>query len=83
MALTKNTGIDKIEIVGEYKSIQIREVIVIEEDGVELSRSFHRYSLSPGIDLTNQPQDIIDIANIIWTDKIKADFEKSNEQNII
>ena len=83
MALTKNTEIDKIEIVGEYKSIQIREVIVIEEDGVELSRSFHRYSLSPGIDLTNQPQDIIDIANIIWTDKIKADFEKSNEQNII
>ncbi len=79
MALTKRTEIDKIEIVGEYKSIQIREAVVISENGIELSRSFHRYALSPDADLTGQPQEIIDIANIFWTDEIKAAYQASLE----
>jgi hypothetical protein len=46
MALTKKIEIDKIEIVGEYKNIQVREAVIVSEDGEELSRSFHRYVLS-------------------------------------
>ena len=45
MAITKETIEDKIEIVGDYKTIQVRTATVIKEDGVELSRSFHRHAL--------------------------------------
>jgi hypothetical protein len=77
MALIKNIEIDKIEIVGAYKSIQVREATIIKEDDTELSRSFHRYALSPNADLTGQPQEIIDIASIMWTDEIKTAYEAS------
>jgi malonyl CoA-acyl carrier protein transacylase len=47
MAITKEATVDKVEIVGDLKHIQVRTVTVIKEDGVELSRSFHRHSLAP------------------------------------
>ena len=79
MALTKNIEIDKIEIVGEYKNIQVREAVIVSEDGVELSRSFHRYALSPDADLTDQPADVVSLSNIFWTDEIKAAYQASLE----
>ena len=74
MSLEKIKKIDKIEIVGEYKSIQVREATIIEEDGVELSKSFHRYSLSPDADMTGQPADVVGISNIYWTDELKQKY---------
>ena len=53
MALTKIIKIDKLEIVGDYKSIQCREATVVSENGVELSRSFHRHVLEPSICVAN------------------------------
>ena len=47
MAITKRTEQDKIEVVGVHKHIQIRTATVIEEDGVEISRSFHRHTVAP------------------------------------
>ena len=47
MALTKTVKYDKTEIVGDYKAIQCREATIVKEDGVELSRSFHRHVLHP------------------------------------
>ena len=47
MALTKEVVQDKIEVMGDYKHIQVRTVTIVKEDGVELSRSFHRHSLAP------------------------------------
>ena len=79
MALEKTIKIDKIEIVGEYKNIQVREATIIKEDGVELSRTFHRYSLSPDSDLTDQPADVVSLSNIFWTDEIKAAYQASLE----
>ena len=70
MALTKTVKIDKIEVVGDYKQIQFREATVIEEDGVELSKSFHRFVLSPGDSLVSQSADVTSIANAVWTDEI-------------
>ena len=79
MALIKTTEIDKIEIVGDYKTIQVREAIIIKENGIELSRSFNRYSLSPDVDLTDQPADVVSLSNIFWTDEIKAAYQASLE----
>ena len=71
MALTKTIEIDKIEIVTEYKHIQVREATIIKEDGVELSRNFHRKVLSSDMDVSSEPQEVQDIANAVWTDEIK------------
>jgi hypothetical protein len=70
MAITKTTKTDKIEIVGDFKNIQIRQATVIEEDGVELTRSFHRYVLTPGQDVTNESTEVQAIANAVWTEDI-------------
>ena len=70
MAITKTVKTDKIEIVGDFKHIQVREATVIQENGVELTRSFHRYVLNPGDDVSSQPSDIQSIANAAWTDEI-------------
>ena len=48
MALSESIEYDKIEIVGQYKQVQVRKATVIKKDGVELTRSFHRYVLSSG-----------------------------------
>ena len=70
MAITKTTKTDKIEIVGDYKHLQVREATVIEEDGLELTRSFHRYVLSPGDSLVSQSAEIQSIANAVWTEEV-------------
>jgi len=70
MAITKTTKTDKIEIVGDFKHIQIREATIIEEDGIELTRSFHRYVLNPGDDISSQPSEIQSISNAVWTQEI-------------
>ena len=48
MALSESIEYDKIEVVGQYKSIQVRKAMVIKKDGVELTRTYERYVLSPG-----------------------------------
>ena len=48
MALTERFENDKIEVVGQYKAIQVRRADIIERDGVEVTRSFHRHVLHPG-----------------------------------
>ena len=48
MALTETIEYDKIEVVGEYKHVQVRKAHVIKKDGVELTRSFERFVLDPG-----------------------------------
>ena len=77
MAITKTTAIDKIEIVGEFKKIQVREASIIQEDGVELTRSFHRYVLSPGQDISEQSSEIQAIANAVWTEELIAAYQAS------
>jgi hypothetical protein len=79
MAIIKTVKTDKIEIVGDFKHIQVREATVIEEDGVELTRSFHRYVLSPGDDLSSQPTDIQNIANFIWTEELITSYLETLE----
>ena len=81
MAITKETKIDKLEIVGDYKKLQIREATVVSEDGVELARSFHRRIISPsGSDtvisasLATETLETKTIANTVWTDTVKGEY---------
>ena len=77
MALTESIEYDKIEVVGQYKAVQVRKATVIKKDGTELTRSFERFVLNPGtldgsdnlVDnpLTKEPDGVTNIA-----DEVKA-----------
>jgi len=75
MAITKETIIGQVEIVGEYKAIQVRTDTVIKEDDKELSRSYHRHVIHPDIsaeNLANEHDEVQSIANSgIWTQAVK------------
>ena len=82
MAITKETEIAKIEVVGEYKAVQVRTDTVIKEDDAEISRSTHRHVLHPGTlndsdalvdtDISSEDATVQAVANAVWTDAIKT-----------
>jgi len=88
MALTKTTENDKIEVVNKW-NVQVRTATVIKEDGTELSRSFQRKVLVPGLlkggdgadkddlvatDISGEDADVQAIANAAWTSQVKTDY---------
>jgi hypothetical protein len=74
MAITKETKIAKIEVVGEYKAVQIATDTVIKEDGVELSRSRHRKVVHPDQDITGEDAEVQAVCNAVWTQAVKASW---------
>jgi hypothetical protein len=76
MALTEKTIIDKIEVI-ENSSIQVRTATIIEKDGTELTRTFHRHVVAPGADLTNEDPKVQAIATAIWTEEVIAAYQAS------
>lgn len=80
MALIEKTIVDKIEIV-ENNSIQVRTATIIEKDGVELTRTFHRHVVAPGTDITNEDPKVQAIANAIWTEEIITAYSASISSN--
>jgi len=97
MALSESIEYDKIEVVGIYKTVQVRKATVIKKDDVELTRSFERYVLHPGslddsdnlvdTDLSAEPTEVSAICNAVWTTDVKAAWktklisDKSLEQS--
>ena len=73
--ITKEIIEDKIEIVGDYKAVQVRTSTVIKEDGVELSRSFNRHVVNCLDDISGESTEVQAICNAVWTDKIKAAYQ--------
>ena len=71
MAITKETQIAKIEVVGEYKAVQIATDTVIKEDGVELSRSRHRKVVHPDQDITGEDAEVQAVCNAVWTQAVR------------
>jgi hypothetical protein len=74
LALTEETVQDKIEIVGDFKHVQVRTATVIKRDGVEISRSFSRHVVAPDIsstDLANESTEVQAICNAIHTQAVK------------
>ena len=74
MALTESTKIDQIEVVGDW-NIQVRQATIIERDGEFVSRTFHRWVLTPDMDISDQEQKVKDICNAAWTNEVKAAYE--------
>ena len=75
MALGKTTTDDKIEIVGDYKHLNIRTATIVAEDGTELSRSFHRRVITPDADVSGESAEIQSIAAAVWTDDVKSAWQ--------
>ena len=97
MAITKTTEEDRIEIVGEHKTIQVRTATVIKEDGVELSRSFSRHTVEcvssvkndddsfthTDTDISGESAQVQSIANAVWTEEVKAAKKSANEASML
>jgi len=80
MALTERTEEDKIEIVGAFKHVQVRTATIIERDGVEISRSFHRHVVQPGDDTTNESAEVQAICAAVHTADIIAAYQASQAE---
>ena len=76
MALIEKTIIDKIELV-ENNSIQVRTATIIERDGTEIARTFHRHIVAPGDDVSNEDPKVQAVANAIWTEEVIAAYRAS------
>ena len=82
MALAESIEYDKIEIIGQYKTVQVRKATVIKKDDVELTRSFERYVLQAGTldasdnlvdtDISGEPAEVSAICNAVWTTDVKT-----------
>ena len=81
MAITKEIEISKVEVVGEYKHVQVRTDTVIKEDDKEISRSAHRHVLTPDEDISSQDDEVKAVCNAVWTDTVKAKW-KTYQDNL-
>ena len=75
MALTETTEQDKIEIVGEFKLIQVRTATIIKRDGVEISRNFSRHVVAPDADISSESVEVQAICGVVHTDAVKSAYE--------
>ena len=96
MAITKEVRCDKIEVVGDYKAVQCRQATIIKEDGVELTRSFHRHVLHPSscvknedgtfthtdTDISGEPTETQAICAAVWTDAVKTAWKTLQESQV-
>ena len=81
MALTKQTVVDQITVT-ENGIILYREATRIMEDGTELSKTYHRSTLTPGQDLTGIPANVAAICNVAWTAEVVAAYQAAQAQSI-
>ena len=72
MALTKETVVDKIEVVTDYKIVQVRYAEVVKEDGKIISSAYKREVLHPDEDVSSKEDDIKAVCNAVWTDAVKT-----------
>jgi hypothetical protein len=82
MALTEKTIIDKIEVI-ETNSIQVRIATIIEKDGVEIAKTYHRHVVCPGDDITNEDAKVQAIANAVWTEEVVLAYKELIAKNTI
>ena len=74
MALTEETVQDKLEIVGDYKMINVRTATIIKKNGVEISRSFNRHVVAPDADTSGESADVQALATQFHTDAVKTAY---------
>ena len=83
MALAESIEYDKIEVVGQYKAVQVRKATVIKKDGKEITRAFERYVLHPDTDLSqrSEPNEVVAICNAAWTQEVKDAWKAYQESS--
>jgi hypothetical protein len=83
MAITKETQIGKIEVVGKHKFVQVRTDTVVMEDNEELSRKYHRHTLAPNADITNEHSEVQAVCNAVWTQAVRDAYATflANQEN--
>ena len=82
MALSKVITEDKIEIVGDYKAVQVRTCTKVMEDGVELSSGYHRHVVTAGDDYSNESAEVQAICAVVHTDAVIAAYTASLESGV-
>jgi len=85
MALSERSENDKIEVVGQFKAVQVRRADIVERDGVEIARSFHRHALNCGsldadnnlvdTDISGEGADVQAVCNAVWTQAVKDAYK--------
>ena len=85
MALSESIEYDKIEVVGQYKAVQVRKATVIKKDGTEMARSYERYVLQAGAlddsdnlvdsDISSEPAEVQAVCNAVWTTDVKNAYK--------
>jgi hypothetical protein len=80
MALTERAEEDKIEIVGAFKQVQVRTATIIERDGEEISRSFHRHVVAPGDDTSGESAEVQAICAAVHTAEIIAAYQTAQTE---
>ena len=78
MALTETKVIDKIEVV-ENGIVQVREATRISRDGEQIAQTYHRWTLSPGQDVSDQPDNVKAICQAVWTPEVIAAYQAQLE----
>lgn len=80
MALTERQEVDKIEIVGPYRAVQVRTATVIERDGEELTRSYHRHVISAGDDYSNETAEVQAVCASVHTAEVIAAYQAAQQE---
>ena len=81
MALNKSTEVSKIEVVGQYKAVQIATDTIIKENDKEISRSRSRHVVHPDMDISGEDAEVQAVANAVWTDSVKAAWKTFQENS--
>jgi hypothetical protein len=82
MAITKRIEVDKLEVVGIHRHVQVRTATVIEEDGVELSRSFHRHVVAPTDDYSGETDEVKAVCEAVFTAEVVEAYELSQSAQV-
>ncbi len=75
MAITKEKINDEITVTSFHKHIQVKEIITIKEDNVEISKSNHRSTYPPDTDISSLEAEVAEIANAVWTEDVKKSYQ--------
>lgn len=75
MTLTETKVIDRIEVVGEYANLQVREATIIMRDGEQIAKSYHRWAFPPGSDVSSMPSSVQAMAQAAWTPEVIAAYQ--------
>ena len=80
--LNEKRVVDKVEVILN-KFIQVRECVIVEKNGVEMARTYHRFSFNPLNNILDLPKEAQNIAKVVWTEEVKKAYKEELEKNAL